>query len=40
MIELKENVYKKVNSKDEADAIFENNFMKKISIIFKMITQI
>ncbi len=39
MIELKENV-KKANSKDEADAIFENNFMKKISIIFIMITQI
>jgi hypothetical protein len=30
MTELKENVYKKANSKDEVDAIFENNFIKKI----------
>ena len=29
MTELKENVYKKANSKDEADAVFENNFIKK-----------
>ena len=29
MTELKENVYKKANSKDEEDAVFENNFIKK-----------
>ena len=29
MTELKENVYKKASSKDEEDAVFENNFIKK-----------